>query len=169
MGHIYSLTNTTNGKRYIGQTSRSFLKRVNEHIKWSDNLINKAIKKYGVKNFSYQTWEVSDEQLDSAEISIIKQLNTMAPNGYNLTEGGEGGNLCNDIKLKISNTMKNQRCGKLNNYAKSIVLIHPTGEEEKFECINDACKKYNLNNSHISQVAKGNRKQHKGYKAKILS
>ena len=91
MGHIYCLFNTVNGKRYIGQTSRSVSRRLHEHIRYTDFIINKAIKKYGVENFSYQTWEVPNEQLNMTEMSIIKQFNTKIPNGYNMTDGGLGG------------------------------------------------------------------------------
>ena len=49
-----------------------------------------------------------------------------------------------------------------------IILIHPNGNEEKFNSSIEACKKYNLSKSKICSVIRGHRKHHKGYKAKVL-
>ena len=45
--------------------------------------------------------------------------------------------------------------------AKSIVLIHPNGKEEKFNSSTAACRKYNLNTRCISKVLKGKQKTKK--------
>jgi group I intron endonuclease len=94
MGHIYSLLNKINGKRYIGQTARNIRRRLSQHYCYvktgSTQAIHHAIRKYGPEAFYLQTWEVPDEQLDKAEIAIIKQFDTQTPNGYNLTSGGSG-------------------------------------------------------------------------------
>jgi group I intron endonuclease len=190
MGYIYSLTNTTNGKRYIGQTSKSVEKRIYQHIHYSDCIINKAIRKYGFDAFYLQTWEVPDDQLDIAEKSIIKQLDTLVSNGYNVEGGGcstkhisqstrkklseinKGKKLSEEHKKNISEGLKGKAAkhfDKENVSSKPMILIHPNGEEEHFNCFATAAKKYNLHDSHLVAVAKGKRKQHKGFHCKYVS
>jgi group I intron endonuclease len=53
--------------------------------------------------------------------------------------------------------------------ARGIVLTHIKSQrQEVFSCMVDACSKYGLNSSHLSQVAKGERKTHKGFTAEYL-
>ena len=67
-------------------------KRIREHKNNTKSLIGRALHKYGEENFVWVVLEECDsrEQLDEREIYWIKTLNTKAPNGYNLTDGGEG-------------------------------------------------------------------------------
>ena len=90
-GVIYKITNTKNGMIYIGQTTRSVKERFGEHMK-SDYLIGRAIRKYGVENFTVEVIEecATPEQLNEREIFWIAKLNTKHPHGYNMTDGGEG-------------------------------------------------------------------------------
>ena len=93
MGCIYKITNTVNGKAYIGKTTCNIKNRIRAHLGgYSQGLIMKAIKKYGKENF---TWEILhdgilDIFLNNYEKEAIKEHNTKAPNGYNITDGGEG-------------------------------------------------------------------------------
>jgi len=63
-------------------------------------------------------------------------------------------------------TQKADKTGGKNPAAKAIVLIHPDGAEELFDSMAEACRKYGLNDSHLSSCAKGKRKRHKGYTAR---
>ena len=80
-------------KQYVGIT-RNMQKRWGEHKLTYNNktAMGKAIQKYGSHNFemvqiaSSTNWE--DAQL--VEKALIKELNTKVPNGYNLTDGGDG-------------------------------------------------------------------------------
>ena len=88
MGVVYCLTNTVNGKQYIGQTTRTVKVRVIEH-KRSSSPIGNAIKKYGEEKFSIETLVVcDDEELDANELQLISSLKTYKPYGYNLELGG---------------------------------------------------------------------------------
>lgn len=111
MGYIYLRTNLLNGKQYVGQvTEKQFKKR---QWAWNDLkhpyagvLINNARAKYGLSAFGFEILkECSDDELDYWETYFIEKLNTKAPNGYNLTEGG-GGNrgyvLSEETKRKMS-------------------------------------------------------------------
>ena len=55
-GYIYCITNTVNGKQYIGQTIRTIEQRFKDHINKSkcnkDNqYLYTAMNKYGIENF----------------------------------------------------------------------------------------------------------------------
>lgn len=94
MFYLYVITNNINKKKYIGQTI-NVEKRKHEHY-FSDSsgskLVRRAIKKYGMENFDFQILCTSEKEeiIKELEIKIISSLNTMSPNGYNLTLGGEG-------------------------------------------------------------------------------
>lgn len=56
-GYIYMIVNLVNGKKYVGQTTRTIKKRFSAHINnanFTANMaITKAIKKYGKENFLF--------------------------------------------------------------------------------------------------------------------
>ena len=90
---VYLITNLINGKRYVGQTSKSLEKRFRGHcIKSGCLLINRAIQKYGKSNFVIEPIiEVDTKDLtDEFEKEYIVRYCSKAPNGYNMTDGGEG-------------------------------------------------------------------------------
>ena len=90
-GVIYVITNLLTGMKYVGQTTRSVKERFGEHMK-SDYLIGRAIRYYGVENFTVEVIEECEtlDQLNEREIFWIAKLNTKHPHGYNMTDGGEG-------------------------------------------------------------------------------
>lgn len=97
IGIIYKVTNIVNGKIYIGQTTKSLntrkLSHINDSLAIRDNLyFHNAIRKYGINNFKWEVLEscASKEELDDMEFHFIKQFNSKAPAGYNMTEGGGG-------------------------------------------------------------------------------
>lgn len=94
MGVVYKITNTINGKIYIGYTMCSFANRMGHH-KHDDykynTLLGKDIKKYGWDKFKPEiiAEEDSKEKLLELERYYIKFFNSKSPNGYNMTPGGE--------------------------------------------------------------------------------
>ena len=108
MGFIYCLT-FPNEKKYVGKTTRTIEKRISGHKSPSSGcfLVNKAYQKYGT--FKVETLlEVDNEHLDKYEVHYIKELNTLAPNGYNLTTGGEGGIPSDETRQKMRDSHKNR-------------------------------------------------------------
>ena len=98
-GIVYKLTNTVNGKNYIGQTRRSIAKRFKEHC-YAKSAIGQAIREYGKDRFTKEILAVceSKEELDACEIRFIAEYKSNDPNfGYNRTEGG--GSICR-VSLK---------------------------------------------------------------------
>lgn len=97
-GFIYKYTGPE-GKSYIGQTIGSLKMRAKNVYSGTGYkkcaLFWKAIEKYGWNNFSVEILEEVDiEKLDEKEMYYISKYNTLAPNGYNITLGGEGGREC---------------------------------------------------------------------------
>ena len=110
-GIIYKISCSENNKSYIGQTIKTMEERWNDHkrdfkrfLKYKyDTKDNKkrnfctylynAINKYGIENFHIETicCAKNKEQLNSLENENIIKFNTLSPNGFNLTSGGEGG------------------------------------------------------------------------------
>lgn len=93
-GRIYKITNNINGKLYIGQTTYPLSYRYTNHLSDARNgrgyAMASAIRKYGQNNFKIELIEECDEdQLNDLEVKYIKQYNSVAPNGYNLTHGGD--------------------------------------------------------------------------------
>lgn len=97
MGYIYRITNLISKKMYIGQTIRDPNTRWCGHknsIKAGKGcpILQKAALKDGIENFKFEVLIICfDEDLNTYEKEYIKKYNTLAPNGYNATEGGEPG------------------------------------------------------------------------------
>ncbi len=109
-GVIYLIIDGTNDKEYVGQTTRTIKRRFWEHTR-RDYHLDRAIRAHGADMFEICVLKKceSKEELDYWEKYFIKSRHTMAPNGYNLTEGGDGatGYVCSDeTRAKISAAMK---------------------------------------------------------------
>ena len=95
---VYKITNTVNGKVYIGITTKSVRSRWKAHlcnafVKNVNYYLYKAMRKYGKEAFSIETIHeaVSLAELLEAEKRFITECNSYATaNGYNQTLGGEG-------------------------------------------------------------------------------
>jgi group I intron endonuclease len=128
LGEIYIITNKITNKRYIGQTVSHKLncglykpfgcqKRLNQHTSDAINntkkkqcsYLNNSIRKYGKDNFVVELLEYClPAEANDREIFYIKELNSMFPNGYNLTEGGKKGPTLQVQKEKLMHKSKEQ-------------------------------------------------------------
>ena len=81
MGIIYCLTSPS-GKKYIGQTTRDFEKRFEEHCTRKEcRILYNAIQKYGQYNFKKEILlECNNCFLDKYEIKFINLYDTLYPN-----------------------------------------------------------------------------------------
>ena len=102
-GVVYLIIDGTNDMEYIGQTTKTVKERFKAHAKLPYR-IGRAIRKHGVDMFTTAILKECEnkEDLDRWEKHFIKSRNTLSPNGYNLTEGGEGGIPCAEVCAKIS-------------------------------------------------------------------
>jgi len=100
-GVIYLITNNLNGKVYVGQTIQRLGVRLWRHKNDGKPGIGKAIQKYGWENFSAEILEIcSIDMIDLREKFWIKVYDCIAPNGYNLTDGGNGRRVVSDETRK---------------------------------------------------------------------
>lgn len=94
---IYVITNTQNGKQYVGQTINKAYRRWSAHKSAKSgagrSAIKKAVLKYGKNSFSFEVVDAAKtkEELNAKERLWVEKLNTIAPNGYNLETGGAKG------------------------------------------------------------------------------
>ena len=108
MGFIYCLT-FPSGKKYVGKTETTVENRLKGHRCPSSGcrLVRNAYQKY--KTYKVETiLEVENEQLSFWEKHYIKEFNTVSPNGYNLTDGGEGGIPCEETRQKMRESHANR-------------------------------------------------------------
>lgn len=116
-GVIYKITCIINNKVYIGQTTRSLRERFSEHSKRTYYISN-SIKKYGIGNFKVEIISIcsTQEELNEKETYFIEYYKSIDKKyGYNLTTGGHNTIYTDEVKQKISDSMKgknNHRFGK---------------------------------------------------------
>ena len=118
---IYKITNSVNGKMYVGQTVAEILnhnayrpfgmhKRFKQHVceanrknKYECTYLNNAIRKYGADAFTVELIETClFENADERETYYIINLNTIYPNGYNLKIGGKTFRHSDESKKRLS-------------------------------------------------------------------
>lgn len=96
---------------YIGQTRQDPQTRIRAHFKQGGSpRLDNAIRKYGADAFQYEILEadIPVDALSEREIYWIKHFNSVSPNGYNLTHGGEGGSPSEETRYKISEANKSK-------------------------------------------------------------
>lgn len=118
MAYIYRILNKITKKCYIGETKcKDVIWRWNQHkqkieINKGCPALRDAVKKYGIDNFEFSVLIICfDDERFKHEIEYIKRYNSVAPNGYNLTNGGEGGGFqgkthTEEVKNDIKNKLK---------------------------------------------------------------
>lgn len=147
VGEIYIISNKVTNKSYVGQTRShrlnhnkyrpfGYLGRFKDHVNEANSnkksqckYLNSSILKYGQDNFVCTrliTCNICD--LDSYEREFIIKHNTKYPNGYNLTDGGQGKGYSKGSKIILDITKTTTCCstpekhGKLkSDYTKSLI------------------------------------------------
>ncbi len=105
-GVIYRISCLENDKCYIGRTKNTLRDRWYYHCRPSSGCLSlkRAIKKYGKESFTIQeiasSWDL--ENLRELEVLLIKQENTLSPNGYNLINTNKGpGEISEETRRKL--------------------------------------------------------------------
>lgn len=180
---VYKVTNTINGKVYVGITNQTFKVRWYKHcsdsLRGSEFPLHNAIRKYGVDNFTIELLEICDtlEQLKEREkFWIIELQSKVDKNGYNLTDGGDGTfgkKLSEETKDKIrqkalgrvvSEEVKDN-LRKRSPFRKEVKMFDLQGNYiQTFESCTSAAKFVNGKANHIADVARG--KANKAYNYK---
>ena len=170
---IYSITNTVNGKKYVGQHCGMSDSRWKQHLKDALVLENpkplyRAMRKYGAENFKYEVIEVlpndsSEKFLDEREIYWIKEHKSHISQGqgYNLTFGGDGtvGAYCSSkTREKLSNSLDRTNYAKYDPTTGDLVQV--------YEKLRDAAQENGVRNAGtIPTAAKFNNQNTGKYKS----
>lgn len=87
---VYSITNKINGKVYVGQSLDIDRRWISHKTKKGTSGIGAAIRKYGARNFEFCVLMLCcKEWMNHWEMYYISKFDSVAPNGYNLTHGGD--------------------------------------------------------------------------------
>lgn len=128
---IYKTTNLINGKFYVGKDAKN-----NPNYLGSGKALKHAINKYGKENFKKEILEVCSSltELDEREKFWINELNALNE-GYNMTEGGTGGDTWtnNDLEAhwNVGKTPWNK--GKTNIYSEETRLKISDSKKKVFQ------------------------------------
>lgn len=197
---IYRIKNKINGKIYIGQTSTTIKDRWSKHCNNGSHCayLKNAINKYGKESFIIEEiYSAKDRQeLNKLEKSAIKEYNSLYPNGYNLTTGGDAFNHSQITKDKISKAHSGSKRSKkarenMSKAAKGKTIsdkqkidiantlkgnipsnkgkgkaVRCLSNNKLYTCASKAAKDLNLRPSCVNRVASGDRKTVKGYRFK---
>ena len=96
---IYQILNKITRKSYVGK-SKDYQNRFLNHKKAARNKCNRrlydSMNHHGIENFELILLEelgnVTRQEASDKETFWVTKLNTLMPNGYNMTPGGDGGN-----------------------------------------------------------------------------
>lgn len=126
-GIIYCITNTINGKRYVGQTIKMLEKRWMQHkidSKRFKGYFQRALKKYGFDCWKQEILEETDN-LNDREQYWIAHYDTLNPKrGYNSTSGG---GQAFTVSSKTKKKMSENHCSKKKIY------VHPMKDKHHSE------------------------------------
>lgn len=120
-GLVYLITNTANGKRYVGQTIRSMEARWLSHCSKARSTnpqrrLHIAMKRYGVHLFTVEClgYAVNRQELNDLEEHYINTLNALSPTGYNVMTTamwrtwGEYKDVALNLRLRVVTDEKKQ-------------------------------------------------------------
>ena len=170
MGQIYVIMNNVNGKCYVGQTVRTFHRRY-DGGHWDKNTssvyLKRASVKYGKDNFTVWILEEGNfpaEALNKKEEFWATELDSYAPNGYNMQ--GAGGNKYHheSTKQKIGNATRGHKLPERykqemrENWGKRVVC----SDGREFPSIRNTAKEIGVCQRTMLDLIKGVLKHHKG-------
>lgn len=128
---IYKITNKMNQKIYIGQAldilsrwRQHSIQYLNKNNKISYNCIfYKALRKYGIDNFSFEILEVCNEaMLNDKESFYINKYRTYVGfedcNGYNMTLGGNNSTITNKKKI-VQYSLNGEKIAEFNSISEA--------------------------------------------------
>lgn len=135
---IYKITNTVNSKGYVGQTRQTAKARFSNHKSKAKNsnskaLLHEAMREYGSDAFTIEVLEKidSEERLNEREKYWIQHENTLSPNGYNETLGGDVLNCHFSHGSKTKNIMRAKKEGMFAGKDNPFYGKHHTEETKK--------------------------------------
>lgn len=137
---IYKIENVINGKKYIGQTTKSTpQQRFNEHLHYLRNgthrnkHLQRAWNKDGESNFRFV---ILKECKDRSELNIEEERLIRERGDYNIAPGGDNTETSLETRIKI---------GKANQRKPYPLIVDPNGNIHKIEpTLEEFCRIHNL-------------------------
>lgn len=122
-GLVYKIENKLSNKTYVGQTVTSLNERWSGHkcdAKRKNTPLYASMKKHinnidDVFTISVLEENIPYTNLDDVEINWISRLNSLHPNGYNISEGGRSFRTERDLKI-MSERVKGEKNPMYGNY-----------------------------------------------------
>ncbi|AKE44852.1 homing endonuclease [Sinorhizobium phage phiM9] len=182
-GFIYLTTNLINGKKYVGRRNGDPTK--DSHYLGSGTLLNRAIEKYGRKNFKRETLQICEnaKELFEAEEEWIRHFDAVkSENFYNLLATSAGwGPGHKKTQEHIDRVAASHRGMKRNKETcrrisekksgvdnlkkrKSFKIMDPEGRVHEICGLKKFCDEYGLQPSAISGVVNGHITHHKNWR-----
>lgn len=169
MYSIYVITNTVNGKQYVGMTSMSVYNRWREHVYKSKQEYNTMyssplqadIRKYGEDCFVHRVLVTTEDKELAMQLEdeATVMLDTHVPNGYN-RQVGHHSVRTEEARKKMSENHWDSS-GANNPRARKCICVE-TGQT--FDTIKEASEWAGLtSHAHIIQCCNGKRKTAGGY------
>lgn len=159
MAYIYKITNTINGKIYVGKTERTVEERFKEHIRDSKRKTTEkrplydAIRKYGFSQFTVETIEETDNP-DEREKYWIEYYQSFKY-GYNVTLGGDGKAyldyelIAEVFKQTGSNKITAQKVGCSTDSVETVIKKYNLGDYYHWNHGNKPINQFDLNGNYI--------------------
>ena len=147
-GYIYLIVNKIDGKTYVGKR-KLYKKSWNEDgYMGSGKYLKPAQKKYGIENFEkfLITWTYSEEDACEKEKFWIAEYRRRGKAEYNISNGGDGGFLNEELNKKRSETQKGRHLSE--EHKKKISEAHKgktSGMKGKHQS-DEAKRKLSVNN-----------------------
>ena len=114
---VYVHTNKANGKMYVGITSQD------PEARWKNGTgydtspkFYNAIKKYGWDNFEHEIFaaNLTEDEAHNIEKLLIEKFELQNDKyGYNIKEGGNGGIIPQETRIKIGNANRGRKATEL--------------------------------------------------------
>lgn len=190
---IYKITNTINGKSYIGLTTQGLSVRKSEHKyrmlrKKRDHKLYAAFRKYGFDNFRFEAicTALDEKYLPELESMFISKFNSFT-NGYNMNAGG--GMVSKETRRKLSRIFTGRKItwydkilasrnlnvnrkrpsdyvkkGSSNPNAKAYLIQCPDGTVNIIKGLRNFCLSNGLTHSNLFATFNGGQNYHKGFR-----
>ena len=157
MGVVYCLTAPC-GTKYVGATD-DYARRMRQHaLAVKKTGVSAAIRMYG---WEAMTSEILESDLESsdlfdAEIKWIDQLNTMHPNGYNLTRGGDDNPMNHEVNISHHQASVDEREQDVDYRLRRLQGVRSEASRQKMSAkVKAACARPAYRQAKVDRMKKG--------------
>ncbi len=140
-GIIYLITNTITQLQYVGLTVQTLDRRWRYHVEHAkaghiknEESLHAAIRKHGENNFKIREIDkgTTKKNLEEKEIKWIRKINTLIPNGYNISAGGVSGG--SNKKPTIINGVRFKGVREATEYLSELKGISLSAAKKRISC-----------------------------------